>query len=628
MASSQDDESSVAIEMKGKDEPKGMTEEEKEQQKKDAPKQQQQEQEVDTTDDEEDDGEEGEDEEGDDDDDEDDDGEEGEDGDEEYGEEEGEGEDGEPSGGENGGENTAYQGQRSGEPRQSKRISTKNDESARRSVRAPSGNVNQQAQQKADGEAPNPPTNPDAQKASLKKKRKKKNPTLLDKINARKTSEQPLMGIKVDEHHKNYVLMYVMLLGIRTTLSRCHAKSPRPLVEEDFTAAHKLAFDITGREMTPSSKYDFKFKDYSPWVFRSLREHFKLDAADYLVSLTGRYVLSELGSPGKSGSFFYFSQDYRFIIKTISHTEHKFFRGIIKNYYEYVINNPNTLISRYYGLHRIKLSRGAKIHFVVMGNIFPPNKDIHETYDLKGSTVGRYVEVKKDEKTGQGKPKVLKDLNFNRKIMLGPEKRKIFVEQIQKDSEFLARMNIMDYSLLLGIHDLTRGNAEQLRDQTLSVFEPPTKAKGDRTITKKQRKEMKKAISRSATVALESSKAKLPEVSPKERVISVFYQDDGGFLSTDENNQPLNEIYHMGIIDILTPYDGIKKFEHAFKSINHDPNAISAVDPQRYASRFIDFLVNGTPDYSKNKKKKGKKLGAESDSDNDVRASIDVKDRS
>ena len=85
--------------------------------------------------------------------------------------------------------------------------------------------------------------------------------------------------------------------------------------------------------MTPSSKYDFKFKDYAPWVFRYLRTHFHIDAADYLVSLTGKYVLSELGSPGKSGSFFYFSQDYRFIIKTIRSSEHKFLRSILSDYY-------------------------------------------------------------------------------------------------------------------------------------------------------------------------------------------------------------------------------------------------------------------------------------------------------
>lgn len=53
----------------------------------------------------------------------------------------------------------------------------------------------------------------------------------------------------------------------------------------------------------------------------------------FQVSLTSKYILSELGSPGKSGSFFYFSQDYRFIIKTIHHAEHKFMRKILKDYF-------------------------------------------------------------------------------------------------------------------------------------------------------------------------------------------------------------------------------------------------------------------------------------------------------
>ena len=145
-----------------------------------------------------------------------------------------------------------------------------------------------------------------------------------------------------------------------------------------------------GNELTPSAKYDFKFKDYAPWVFRELREdYFHLDPADYLLSLTAKYILSELGSPGKSGSFFYFSRDYRFIIKTIHHNEHKYLRRILKQYYEHVKNNPHTLISRFYGLHRVKLPHGRKIHFVIMNNLFPAHKDIHETYDLKGSTVGR-----------------------------------------------------------------------------------------------------------------------------------------------------------------------------------------------------------------------------------------------
>lgn len=151
----------------------------------------------------------------------------------------------------------------------------------------------------------------------------------------------------------------------------------------DLAYSRASTIHSIGNELTPSTKYDFKFKDYAPWVFRELREYFYLDPSDYLVSLTAKYILSELGSPGKSGSFFYFSRDYRFIIKTIRHSEHKFLRSILKEYHEFIKKNPHTLLSRFYGLHRVKLPRGRKIHFVIMNNLFPPHRDIHETYDLK-----------------------------------------------------------------------------------------------------------------------------------------------------------------------------------------------------------------------------------------------------
>lgn len=223
--------------------------------------------------------------------------------------------------------------------------------------------------------------------------------------------------------------------------------------------------------MTPSAKYDFKFKDYAPWVFRELREdYFGLDPADYLLSLTAKYILSELGSPGKSGSFFYFSRDYRFIIKTIHHTEHKFLRSILKKYYEHVKSNPHTLLSRFYGLHRVKLPRGRKIHFVIMNNLFPPHRDIHETYDLKGSTVGREYP---EDKAVQNPRATLKDLNWinrSKSLEIGPEKRALLTEQLRRDSELLKEIHVMDYSLLIGIHNMQRGNRDNLRRNTLKVF--------------------------------------------------------------------------------------------------------------------------------------------------------------
>jgi 1-phosphatidylinositol-4-phosphate 5-kinase len=68
-----------------------------------------------------------------------------------------------------------------------------------------------------------------------------------------------------------------------------------------------------------------------------------------------------------------------------------------------------------------------------MGNIFPPNKDIHEVYDLKGSFIGRMYP---EEKALNNPRAVLKDKNWvkrNKTLYLGPEKSKLLIEQMERD---------------------------------------------------------------------------------------------------------------------------------------------------------------------------------------------------
>ncbi|KAI8801365.1 hypothetical protein BJ742DRAFT_744620 [Cladochytrium replicatum] len=390
--------------------------------------------------------------------------------------------------------------------------------------------------------------------------------------------------------------MYDMLTGIRISVSRCNAKPMRSLDATDFSAAHKLAFDVAGNELTPSSKYDFKFKDYAPWVFRKVRDAFRVDPAEYLLSLTGRYVLSEISSPGKSGSFFYYSQDYRFIIKTVHHSEHRFMRRILKSYYEHVVAYPNTLLSRIFGLHRVKLPGNRKIHFVVMGNVFPANKDIHEVYDLKGSTVGRSI----PEEEARSNPRaVMKDLNWmsrHRKMILGPTKKNILTEQMRADVDFLVKHSIMDYSLLIGVHDVQLGNKKNIRDNTLAVFEATSAAmmgslgRGSLARRGSRARKLRMALREADPVALGPSSAKLPDESPAERRHVVFYQDQGGFQATTDNDEPADEIYYIGIIDIFTRYDAAKKAETFFKSLTHEKNQISSVKPPLYGSRFLEFM--------------------------------------
>ncbi|KJR83497.1 1-phosphatidylinositol-4-phosphate 5-kinase [Sporothrix schenckii 1099-18] len=439
--------------------------------------------------------------------------------------------------------------------------------------------------------------------------------------------DQVLVGTKVDETHQNWVAAYNMLTGIRVSVSRTNAKLDRPLTDEDFQAKQKSTFDIAGNELVPSAKYDFKFKDYAPWVFRHLRQLFHLDPADYLMSLAGKYILSELGSPGKSGSFFYFSRDYRYIIKTIHHSEHKFLRKILKDYYKHVTENPNTLLSQFFGLHRVKMPYGRKIHFVVMNNLFPPHRDIHQTFDLKGSTIGRdYPE----ELLSDNPRATLKDLNWLRRhqhLELGIIKKRLFLEQLHKDVKLLQRLQIMDYSLLVGTHDLRRGNDENLRGKILQVFEPRgEKQNADglgtqsvlmRTPSKlehqRKTRELRQMLKSERPIPIGESSNKMPDELDDNKQ-SIFYKDDGGFQATHLDNTAAEEVYYLGVIDCLTHYGIVKKIEHFWKGLSNDATQISALPPQEYGDRFLKFMSGITmspEDAAREAQDRGKAAGAD-----------------
>lgn len=400
--------------------------------------------------------------------------------------------------------------------------------------------------------------------------------------------ENVFLGNRISEGHENFVMAYNMLTGIRVAVSRCSGMMKK-INNDDFKNTKKLTFNMDGNELTPSSKYDFKFKDYCPEVFRELRSLFGVDPADYLISITGKYILSELGSPGKSGSFFYYSRDFRFIIKTIHHSEHKQLRRILKDYYHHVKTNPNTLISQFYGLHRLKV-RGSikKVHFIVMNNLFPPHRDIHCKYDLKGSTWGRYTKLPADDQSLLDYSHItLKDINWlerKEEIHFGPKKRNIFLEQLRADVGFLKKINAMDYSLLLGVHDVQKGNSNTITN--LSVFDPKSNSKNDLIKTNPR------DINREAD---------LPARNFPGRSKYIFYGHDGGIRGTNEENEPMRVIYYLGIIDCLTSYSMKKKLETLIRSVSQSRSTISAVPAREYGDRFFKFIQKSV---SNNKTKK------------------------
>ena len=67
-----------------------------------------------------------------------------------------------------------------------------------------------------------------------------------------------------------------------------------------------------------------------------------------------RRALREMPSPGKSGSVFFLSDDDRFLIKTVSHEEMLLLLKLIPAYYRHCADNPTTLLTRFFGVHRVK----------------------------------------------------------------------------------------------------------------------------------------------------------------------------------------------------------------------------------------------------------------------------------
>ena len=74
--------------------------------------------------------------------------------------------------------------------------------------------------------------------------------------------------------------------------------------------------------------------------------------------------------------------------------ENSSLKFMLKSYYEHIVRYPQTLITRFFGLHKIKLKTDGgfqRIYFIIMANVFNTTLPIEKRYDLKGSKQGRLV---------------------------------------------------------------------------------------------------------------------------------------------------------------------------------------------------------------------------------------------
>ncbi|KAJ8456005.1 hypothetical protein OPV22_034921 [Ensete ventricosum] len=97
-------------------------------------------------------------------------------------------------------------------------------------------------------------------------------------------------GETIYKGHRSYYLMLNLQLGIRYTVGKITPVPMREVRSSDFgtRARIRMYFPSKGSQFTPPhSSIGFFWKDYCPMVFRNLREMFKIDAADYMMSICG-----------------------------------------------------------------------------------------------------------------------------------------------------------------------------------------------------------------------------------------------------------------------------------------------------------------------------------------------------
>ncbi|XP_061821486.1 phosphatidylinositol 5-phosphate 4-kinase type-2 alpha isoform X7 [Nerophis lumbriciformis] len=334
-----------------------------------------------------------------------------------------------------------------------------------------------------------------------------------------KTKKKHFVAQKVKLFRASDPLLSVVMWGVNHSINELsHVQIPIMLMPDDFKAYSKIKVDnhLFNKENMPSH---FKFKEYCPLVFRNLRERFGID-----------------------------DQDFLFIVEC----------------------HGNTLLPQFLGMYRLTVD-GDATYMIVTRNVFSHRLSVFKKYDLKGSTVAREASDKEKAK----ELPTYKDndfINDGQKICIDDENKKMFLEKLRKDVEFLAQLKLMDYSLLVGIHDVERAEQEEVESEDNEAEEEGGESDGGVIGTPPD----------SPSNTLDSTKPLSPgEFDPTIDVYAIKSSDTA----------PRKEVYFMAIIDILQHYDAKKKAAHAAKTVKHGAGAeISTVNPEQYSKRFYDFI--------------------------------------
>ncbi|XP_075966947.1 phosphatidylinositol 5-phosphate 4-kinase type-2 gamma-like isoform X1 [Anarhichas minor] len=340
----------------------------------------------------------------------------------------------------------------------------------------------------------------------------------------RKTKKKHFVQQKVEVFRGSDPVLSVLMWGVNHSINDLsHVPVPVMLLPDDFKASTKIKVSnhLFNKENLPGQ---FKFKDYCPQVFRNLRERFGIE-----------------------------DQDYQHIVTC----------------------HGSTLLPQFLAMYRVTVE-SEDTYLLVMRNMFSHRLHVHRKYDLKGSLVSREASFKEKVK----ELPTYKDVDFRnnmQKVYVSDEEKEKIVDKLNRDIEFLVRMRMMDYSLLLGIHDVERAEREEEEEEMESSYE-------------EDEEDENSLAPPPGSTSPEGIGGYMNSFKPMGPGEFDPYVDVYAIQSAVGAHQ--REVYFMGLIDVLTQYDTKKKAAHAAKAVKHGAGAeISTVHPEQYAKRFREFIT-------------------------------------
>jgi len=339
----------------------------------------------------------------------------------------------------------------------------------------------------------------------------------------------------------------------------------------------------------------FEIEEFAPALFNDLRALSGISNADYMDSLCRiDFEFIKFGSNSKSGEFFFFSHDQKFLLKTATPGEAETLLAMLDDMRNRITEEPRSMLGRYLGLYRLTLSGSMRLFFV-MRAIPAVNRHIHRRYDLKGSIRNR--RAKEDESVG-------KDVNFHNEIGelgLTADVAEELVDIHARDVELLREHEIMDYSILCFVHD--------------SLMEAPKTSQAMGGVTKTGMAPIV-SLRRSSTQALTTlpgETAMLQRGSTiafgtllRDRSVSCDTAPRGtppgfgcGNPHTGIPSADGRRTYYFGIIDLLVAYTLYPKVQYHGTHVITCGKALEAsrVPPDYYAGRQVKMFhkVCGVP---------------------------------